>query len=218
MQRMRADLFCLGEYMEGYIYQIINTKNKKRYIGQTLDIEKRKRTHFWGLKNNRHPNRYLQNSFNKHGEKVFDFNVIENNIPLKEIDKKERDYIKKFDSANSLYGYNLRSGGKRGNLGPRSRKQISEKLKGHAVSLETRKKMSKIHKGKRITKLHRKKVSGGLFGFRGVVYHNYKEKRKPWRKVWKSRIMFNSKSFSLGFFNDPLSAQIVYDLCLSELT
>jgi len=59
------------------IYTITNTENKKAYIGQSSHIEKRWKEHSYELKNNRHPNPYLQNSWNKHGEQAFVFQLIE---------------------------------------------------------------------------------------------------------------------------------------------
>ena len=42
--------------MKGYIYQIENLVTHESYIGQTIDIKRRKRTHFSELRNNTHEN------------------------------------------------------------------------------------------------------------------------------------------------------------------
>ena len=42
--------------MVGYIYKITNKVTNQSYIGQTIDINRRRRTHFNRLKNNTHIN------------------------------------------------------------------------------------------------------------------------------------------------------------------
>lgn len=46
------------------IYYLRNIRNDKRYIGQTIDFDRRKHEHFKSLRNNTHVNDYLQHSFN----------------------------------------------------------------------------------------------------------------------------------------------------------
>lgn len=58
------------------IYQIINTKNNKNYIGSAFNLKRRKTEHFSKLRNNKHENPYLQRSFNKHGECFFKFEIL----------------------------------------------------------------------------------------------------------------------------------------------
>lgn len=62
--------------MTSGIYQIINLISARRYIGSSQNIESRKKSHFCQLKGDRHPNRFLQKSFNKHGIEAFEFSVI----------------------------------------------------------------------------------------------------------------------------------------------
>ncbi len=56
---------------------IINRKNNHRYVGQSINIKHRWRSHLIGLRQNRHINRHLQNSYNFYGEKEFHFIIIE---------------------------------------------------------------------------------------------------------------------------------------------
>lgn len=58
------------------MYEILNTKNGKRYIGSSNQLNRRETVHFSALRNNRHGNTHLQNSFNKYGKENFEFNVI----------------------------------------------------------------------------------------------------------------------------------------------
>ena len=59
--------------MVGYIYKITNKITNQNYIGQTIDINRRKRTHFNTLRSNTHDNPKLQASWNKYGEENFEF-------------------------------------------------------------------------------------------------------------------------------------------------
>lgn len=88
------------------IYVIENLKNGKKYVGQSTDGEKRIKNHIYQLKNNRHENRKLQNSWNLHGEDCFTFYVIGN---FENYNQVEKDYIEKFNSIED--GYNILEGG-----------------------------------------------------------------------------------------------------------
>lgn len=63
--------------MKSGIYKIENIENGKVYIGQAINIKKRFYVHRSLLRRNKHPNNYLQNSWNKHGESKFRFMIIE---------------------------------------------------------------------------------------------------------------------------------------------
>ena len=96
--------------MKGYIYQIENLITHESYIGQTVDIKRRKNTHFNKLRKNKHDNQKLQNSFNKYGEQEFHFRYWEFDITnQEELNSLECEYIEKYDSLNN--GFNLVPGG-----------------------------------------------------------------------------------------------------------
>lgn len=59
------------------IYKIINVVNNKFYVGSAVNFSRRKARHFSELRNNKHNNRWLQASWNKHGEKAFAFVIVE---------------------------------------------------------------------------------------------------------------------------------------------
>ena len=61
-------------------------------ILDNLKMFHRLKTHFNKLKSNCHHNIHIQNSFNKYGEDIFNFEVL-NFCPLEELDKMERFYI-----------------------------------------------------------------------------------------------------------------------------
>lgn len=123
------------------IYCIENLVNSKKYIGQSVNIHNRWNVHKAELRHNRHDNPHLQNAWNKYGENNFNFFILEQ-CDYTELDDKEIFYIRYYDTYNS--GYNLTIGGQgtsRKVFTDEERKAISERLKGHAVSEETRIKM-----------------------------------------------------------------------------
>jgi len=62
---------------KGGVYEILNTASGKRYVGSAVNLPRRKKEHWRGLRGNCHPNQRLQNSWNKYGESAFEFGVIE---------------------------------------------------------------------------------------------------------------------------------------------
>lgn len=100
--------------MIGYIYYIINNETKERYVGQTINITRRKNDHFNKLNNNTHVNSKLQAAWNKYGEQAFSFEYNKYELQSKEeLNVLERAFIQQFDSYNN--GYNLTLGGDGGN-------------------------------------------------------------------------------------------------------
>lgn len=81
------------------IYKILNTVNNKVYIGSSVNIQNRWNKHKALLRHNKHENPKLQNSWNKYGEEVFEFIIIEEcdeNVLL----EKEQNYLDKLDFEN----------------------------------------------------------------------------------------------------------------------
>lgn len=59
------------------IYAIVNTVNGKRYVGSSQDVWYRIRKHKEMLRRGDHHNVHLQNAWIKHGERCFDFILLE---------------------------------------------------------------------------------------------------------------------------------------------
>lgn len=53
------------------IYALLNKTTGRVYVGQTNDIKVRCTTHFYRLRRGIHKNKYLQNSYRKHGRDAF---------------------------------------------------------------------------------------------------------------------------------------------------
>lgn len=89
------------------IYSILNNITGKYYIGSAIDFWDRFMFHKWQFKNNRHNNNYLQNSYNKHGNSEFSFNLLELLNPRDNLIEREQFYIDLLEAANPELGYNL---------------------------------------------------------------------------------------------------------------
>lgn len=96
--------------MFGYIYQITNKINGKRYIGKTNNAEHRLEQHYSALKKGKHHSVELQRAFDKYGWENFDFTYelfeVEDENALKILEIKT---IEKYDSYHN--GYNETIGG-----------------------------------------------------------------------------------------------------------
>lgn len=108
------------------IYKITNTVTGKFYIGSAVNIKKRWAEHRSRLGANKHGNRHLQNSWNKHGEDSFTFEVLEY-CKKERLIEREQFYI---DNEKPAY-----------NISPTAGNRLGVKNTD-----ETKRKMSKAHK------------------------------------------------------------------------
>ena len=120
----------------GYIYKIINKINNKVYIGQTIfPLEERWYRHQIKAKLDKTNNKFY-NAIKKYGIKNFYPEVIEECLE-KDLDEKEKYWIKYYDSYNN--GYNSTLGGEGTRL--YSHNKILEKLKNNPSLCEVAKEM-----------------------------------------------------------------------------
>lgn len=131
------------------IYMIKNLFNGKVYIGKSYNIEKRFYEHKRRLINNTHDNVYLQRSWNKYGEDQFSFTIIEE-CEESILNEKEIYYIDILNSNNLNYGYNLTNGG--------------DGATGYKHTLETRKKLSEMQSGRKLSDEHKEKIRSAHIG------------------------------------------------------
>jgi len=93
------------------IYKIENLKKQKIYVGKSMNISKRFRTHKYFLNNNKHYNKELQQDWNVFTEDDFIFEIIQT-YNREELSEKESYWIEKLDTFNN--GYNRTLGGNGG--------------------------------------------------------------------------------------------------------
>jgi group I intron endonuclease len=119
--------------MKSGIYSILNTLNSKIYIGSANDIDRRLSEHLRQLRNNKHPNIKIQNSWNKYSEENFIFNIIEYS-DVENLLIREQYYLDTYLDANldtitfEKNGYNIL--------------RIAGSSRGHKMSVETKNKIS----------------------------------------------------------------------------
>lgn len=99
----------------GYVYKITNKINNKVYIGITHSPKNRCEQHFSYLRKGYHHSKKFQHSYDKHGEQVFEFQVIAK-CTANTLFKLEIEYIKEYDSYRN--GYNCTKGGEGGDWRP----------------------------------------------------------------------------------------------------
>ena len=87
------------------VYKIKNIVNDKFYIGSSKDIKNRWKQHKDQLRANKHGNAYLQNAWNKYGEKNFTFEVIEECEPSIQFER-EQYYLNELNPFDNR-GYNI---------------------------------------------------------------------------------------------------------------
>lgn len=119
------------------IYMIKNKKTGQKYIGQSVDIERRWREHISKGKDKS----YIDRAINKYGKDNFVLIIIEE-IPKKELNDREQYWIEHYNTYNDVNHYNLSIGGDDNPMNNiESRKKLSKTLSGrtrtkdHALSL-----------------------------------------------------------------------------------
>lgn len=90
--------------MEKYVYKIENKINKKIYVGQTNNLDRRMQEHKHDERNN-HP---IHNAIKKYGWENFEVSVLYYGVNYNE---KEKEYIKLYKSNRKECGYNITAGG-----------------------------------------------------------------------------------------------------------
>ena len=126
------------------VYCHQNRINGKKYIG----ITSRKPENRWGQFGQNY-GFYFGNAIAKYGWDNFEHYVIYSGLTKDEAVMFEQYFIEEFNTKNTLFGYNLTAGGD-GMLSPSSLTlvKLSKIHKGHKVSEETRRKLSESNKGK----------------------------------------------------------------------
>lgn len=140
------------------IYKITNNINHKIYIGQTIDnLESRWYHHCWAA--NRYNENYFHHAINKYGPESFIVEPLCSALSRKNLNDLERYFIELYGSFGKN-GYNSRVSGSKDSCSQETRKKLSDAFKrnprksflGKKHTKETKKKMSKIRKGRSFNK------------------------------------------------------------------
>lgn len=140
--------------MSSGIYSIKNKINNKYYYGSSNNIEKRWKQHKYRLNKNNHSNIHLQNAWNKYGEDMFVFEIVEN-ISCEELVDVEQQYLNWMKIFPKKLFYNISVDSKCPNrgrkVGPHS-EESKQKMRisafGRKMSDESKLKISQSRIGK----------------------------------------------------------------------
>lgn len=132
--------------MTSGIYEIRNTVNGKRYIGSAVDICRRFIHHRIKLVNNAHHSAKLQNAWNKHGQAAFEFVVLLECAPIRDVLLANENLA--FSVMEPEYNICKVAGSPLGvKHSAETRAKVSAASRGRAVSAATRAKMSAAQVG-----------------------------------------------------------------------
>lgn len=147
------------------IYAITNEVTGKKYIGSSIDTDKRSTQHTRRLRAGTHVNSKLQNAWAKYGESSFTFSVIEVVGDKTQLLKREQHWI---DTTNAVAeGYNLTptAGSILGTkFSDESKRRMSKASTGKAKSPEHVANVAAALKGRKMTDEQRQKMRDAKLG------------------------------------------------------
>ena len=133
-----------GKSVKSGVYAIRNKVNGKQYIGSAKSFKRRWYRHCEDLRNGSHHSTPLQRAWNKYGESMFEFRILEITSPEHAV-AQEQVFLNWLQPADPKFGYNI-SPTANSSLGvkfsPETKAKMSAAQKGKAVSEETRKRLS----------------------------------------------------------------------------
>lgn len=189
--------------MKSGVYQIYNPYNKKRYIGSSINIEKRFKQHKCSLRGNRHHNKHLQNAWNKYKD-ILVFEPLEYCEPeyLLEL---EQYYIDYYDSANRQFGYNIDKVANHANpgfhLSDETKEKIRQKAVGRKLSPEQIEKMRERQTG--VPKPKQSKTMKQKYANGEVTFPRYNEVSEEKQKEWSKHASQAGKRRYSNYANRP---------------
>jgi len=184
--------------MKTGVYKIINILNNECYIGSAqISFYRRKNQHFHLLRKSCHHSIHLQRAWNKYGEQNFKFEILEECIPEKCIEREQFYFNILKPDYNILPNADSRAGT---TLSPATKKKAIKALNDNRWKLELpeiRQKMSDYHKGRKKTKEHAMKV--GAASKKKILQYNKKgEFIKEWNSVKDAENFYKAKQGSLS--------------------
>lgn len=161
------------------IYAVRNKVNNKMYIGQSIDIEHRWRSHKADLRTEHGHNPHIKKDYEQYGLDVFELVILEQ-CPAEKLHEREAFWIKFLQTTKRARGYNVSIGGKAGTGIPmpqhlreaHRQRMLTNNPSSGGLSPEHRAKLSQVRKGipkseewkakmrnREFTEEHRKKLS-----------------------------------------------------------
>ena len=141
------------------IYLITNKINGKKYVGITKQNPETR----WHSGNGYNNSEYFWRAIKKYGWKNFDHKILYENLTKEEAEKIEIQLIAEWETTNRAKGYNIANGGNHiGCVSEETKKKISKGHKGistHNMTKEVRKRISKKLSGRKLSEQTKQKLS-----------------------------------------------------------
>ena len=145
------------------IYTITCTANGRVYVGSSIDIARRIRSHVSELDRGVHKNGYLRNSWAKYGESAFHFDVIEHVENPNNLLEREQWWMDSLDTVKNGFNISPKAGNTLGiKFSDEGRQNLSNAMRGkpgRKHSEETKRKISEQNRGRIFSEEHRRKIS-----------------------------------------------------------
>ena len=184
--------------------------NSKKYIGITKQKPKKRWNNGKGYKHNN----YIQNAIQKYGWNNIKHKILFSNLTKEEAEQKEIELIAKYKSNDKNYGYNIENGGHVNCVSEETKKKLSIINKGKKVSQETKEKMSKnnarIWLGKKIDDKIRRKMSESHIGKKG---NNKGKALKTRKKVMCIETNIIYDSITIASNETKINSAHISDVC-----
>lgn len=157
-----------------YMYKITNKLDGRIYIGQSTDPTARWYRHKYNAKK-QNTNQYIHKAIHKHGVENFEFEIISEHKTKEEANQAEFDLIKKHNSQNKEFGYNLKPGGyKRGGWKHSEETKAKQKARWYEIHTpESIEKIAEANRGKKLSKEHVEAIRQANLGNKRLV--SYKQ-------------------------------------------
>src|SRR3990167_6832899 len=115
------------------VYLITCKKTNKNYVGSSVRFDLRVKAHLRALENGTHPNKHLQNSWNKYGADCFKFDILEE-VPKEKLIEREQHWIDLLNPSFNVVRTALANG--RGRVDPKvTREKRGEAKRKYYASL-----------------------------------------------------------------------------------
>jgi len=111
------------------IYKLVNKATHQCYVGQSQRCKKRIKEHFRLLRYNKHPNKHLQNAYNKYGHENFYGEIEVECKNLEELDMLEETFLKKEAWFDTPTFYNISDFAKAPMRGKTHSKEVRERIR-----------------------------------------------------------------------------------------
>lgn len=214
------------------VYVCINLINGKKYVGKTINFNKRVKEHLRCAKNN-YLNYPIHRALNKYGSENFEWKILIECDTEEELNMREIEYIKLEKSKVEQHGYNVTDGGD-GASGLKHTEEFkskqSKKMMGNTYSVgrvlsdEHKAKISKAFKGTKrpecgrvYTEEQKKKQSELMMGRVFSETHRYNLANANKKRSDKNMYLFTNINGE-SFIGTPIEFKEKYNLDRSSIT